>query len=166
MAVCLACHGADGQSRLPETPSLGGQPAFFVIAQLFLFRDGRRANEAMTAAARGLTNDDLRAFADRISRLPPPPPPLEAPDPARAARAAALAREHRCVVCHNPDFSGRDQMPRLAHQREEYLLRAMREYKAGTRIGYAGAMAEELRPLGDADLLDLAHYLSRLPAAR
>jgi len=166
MAVCLACHGADGQSRLPETPSLGGQPAFFVIAQLFLFRDGRRANEAMTAAARGLTNDDLRAFADRISRLPPPPPPPEAPDPARAARAAALAREHRCVVCHNPDFSGRDQMPRLAHQREEYLLRAMREYKAGTRIGYAGAMAEELRPLGDADLLDLAHYLSRLPTAR
>ena len=166
MAVCLACHGADGQSRLPEIPSLGGQPAFFVIAQLFLFRDGRRANEAMTAAARGLTNDDLRAFADRISRLPPPPPPPEAPDPARAARAAALAREHRCVVCHNPDFSGRDQMPRLAHQREEYLLRAMREYKAGTRIGYAGAMAEELRPLGDADLLDLAHYLSRLPTAR
>lgn len=57
-------------------------------------------------------------------------------------------------------------MPRLANQREEYLLRAMREYKAGTRIGYAGAMAEELRPLSDADLLDLAHYLSRLPATR
>ncbi len=166
MAVCLACHGADGQSRLPDTPSLGGQPAFFVIAQLFLFRDGRRANEAMTAAARGLTNDDLRAFADRITRLPSPPPPPESPDPARAARAAALAREHRCVVCHNPDFSGRDQMPRLANQREEYLLRAMREYKAGTRIGYAGAMAEELRPLSDADLLDLAHYLSHLPAPR
>jgi len=162
MAVCLACHGADGQSRLPDTPSLGGQPAFFIVAQLFLFRDGRRANAAMTEAARGLTNDDLRAFAARIAALPPPGPPAEPPDAARAARGQGLARQHRCVVCHNPDFSGRDQMPRLANQREDYLLRAMREYKRGARIGYAGAMAEELVPLSDADLLDLAHFLSHL----
>ena len=166
MAVCLACHGADGQSPIPDTPSLGGQPAFFVVAQLFLFRDGRRASPAMTEAARGLTNDDLRAFAERITKLPPPRPPAEPPDPARAARGEVLARQHRCVVCHNPDFSGRDQMPRLASQREEYLLRAMREFKRGARIGYAGAMAEELVPLGDAELLDLAHYLAHLPAGR
>ncbi len=51
--VCLACHGADGQSRIPETPSLGGQPSFFVVAQLFLFREGRRDNPAMIAAAKG-----------------------------------------------------------------------------------------------------------------
>ena len=73
--VCLACHGADGQSRIPETPSLGGQPSFFVVAQLFLFREGRRDNPAMIAAAKGLTNDDLMAFAERVTKLPPPPPP-------------------------------------------------------------------------------------------
>jgi cytochrome c553 len=39
----------------------------------------------------------------------------------------------------------------------------MREYKSGARIGYAGAMAVELRELTDADLVDLAHYLARLP---
>ena len=164
--VCLACHGADGQSRLPDTPSLGGQPPFFSVAQLFLFRDGRRSgavSATMTEAARGLTNDDLRGFAERIAKLPPPAPPPEPPDAERAARGRALAQRHRCVVCHNPDFSGRDQMPRLANQREDYLLRAMREYKSGARIGYAGAMAEELVPLGDADLIDLAHFLSHSP---
>jgi len=51
LAACLACHGVDGASRIPGTPSLGGQPAFFLITQLFLFREGRRDNEAMTAAA-------------------------------------------------------------------------------------------------------------------
>ncbi len=165
-AVCLACHGADGQSRVPDTPSLGGQPAFFSIAQLFLFRDGRRTSAAsavMTEVARGFTNDDLRGFAERIAKLPPPPPPAEPPDPGRAARGRALAQRHRCVVCHNPDFSGRDQMPRLANQREDYLIRAMREFKSGARIGYAGAMAEELVPLNDAELLDLAHFLSHQP---
>jgi cytochrome c553 len=44
--VCVACHGAGGESRIPETPSLGGQPSFFVVAQLFLFREGRRDNRS------------------------------------------------------------------------------------------------------------------------
>lgn len=158
--VCLACHGADGRSRIPETPSLGGQPAFFVIAQLFLFREGRRDNAAMVAAAKGLTNDDLRAFAERVGRLPPPPPPEEPPDPARFARGRTLTLRHPCGVCHNPDFSGREQMPRLANQREEYLLKTMREYKSGTRLGYGGAMAQELAGLTDLDLIDLAHFLA------
>jgi cytochrome c553 len=164
LVVCLACHGAGGLSRVPETPSLAGQPQFFTVAQLFLFRDGRRGNAAMTAAAKDLTNDDLRALSDYFAKLPPPEPPAESADPARAARGRALASQHHCTVCHNPDFSGREQMPRLAHQREDYLLKAMREYKSGARIGYAGAMAVELRELTDADLVAVAHYLSHFPA--
>jgi cytochrome c553 len=163
ITVCLACHGAGGLSRVPETPSLAGQPQFFTVAQLFLFRDGRRNSAAMTAAAKDLTNDDLRALSDYIAKLPPPEPPSEPADPARAARGRTLASQNHCTVCHNPDFSGREQMPRLANQREDYLLKAMREYKTGARIGYAGAMAVELRELTDADLDDLAHYLSHFP---
>jgi cytochrome c553 len=164
--VCLACHGADGRSRIPDTPSLGGQPAFFVVAQLFLFREGRRDNEAMVAAAKGLSNDDLRAFAERVTRLPAPPPPEEPPDPGRFARGRALSLRHPCGVCHNPDFSGREQMPRLANQREEYLLRTMREYQSGKRLGYGGAMAQELAGLTDQNLADLAHFLAHQPATR
>ena len=160
--VCLACHGADGQSRIPETPSLGGQPSFFVIAQLFLFREGRRDNAAMVAAAKGLTNGDLTAFAERVTKLPPPPPSEDPPDPARFARGRTLTLRHPCGVCHNPDFSGREQMPRLANQREDYLLKSMREYKSGARLGYGGAMSQELAGLSDQDLMDLAHFLSHL----
>lgn len=163
ITVCLACHGAGGVSRVPETPSLAAQPQFFTIAQLFLFRDGRRNNAAMTAAAKDLTNDDLRALSNYIAKLPPPEPPPEPADPARVARGRSLASQNHCTVCHNPDFSGREQMPRLANQREDYLLKTMREYKSGARIGYAGAMAVELRELTDADLDALAHYLSHLP---
>lgn len=161
LAECLACH--DDPNRV-DVPSLGAQPAFFVIAQLFLFREGRRGDPAMTGVAKGLTNDDLRAFAAAIARLPPPAPPTDPPDPVRLARGAALARRERCAFCHNPDFSGREQMPRLAHQREGYLLKAMREYRSGARIGYGAAMTQELATLSDEDLRDLAHFLARLPA--
>jgi cytochrome c553 len=123
-----------------------GQPSFFVVAQLFLFREGRRDNAAMVAAAKGLTNSDLTAFADRVTKLPPPPPPEDVPDPARFARGRTLTLRHPCGVCHNPDFSGREQMPRLANQREDYLLKSMREYKSGARLGYGGAMAQDGSP--------------------
>ena len=163
-AECLACHGADGRSRAAETPSLGGQPSFFVVAQLFLFREGRRDNPAMIAAAKGLSNEDLLGFAERVARLPAPPPPEGPIDPARFARGRALTLRHPCGVCHNPDFSGREQMPRLANQREDYLLKAMREYRSGARLGYGGAMAQELAGLGDQDLVDLAHFLAHVRA--
>jgi cytochrome c553 len=162
-AACLACHGAGGQSRIPDTPSIGGQPAFFVTAQLFLFRRGGRANAPMSEVAKTMSDDDLRAFGEWVSRLPPPAPPSDPPDAARLARGQALARRHPCGVCHNADFSGREQMPRLAHQREEYLLRSMREYKSGARLGYGGAMSQELAGLSDAELADLAHFFAHLP---
>ena len=71
-------------------------------------------------------------------------------------------RRGAAVSSHNPDFSGKDQVPRLANQREEYLLKALREFRSGKRLGYGGAMADVLAGLKDADLIDVAHYLSHL----
>ena len=164
--LCYVCHGRNGQSQTPLIPSIGGQPAFFVVAQLFLFRDGRRGNapQGMVDAARPLTDDDLRAFGEFIARLPSPAPPAGEPEATRAARGAALAEQHHCAACHNPDYSGREQMPRLAHQREDYLLKALRDYKSGARLPYGRGMEEIVALLGDAEMQDLAHYLAHLPA--
>jgi len=145
------------------TPSLGGQPSFFVVAQLFLFRDGRRgkAPTPMDEFARNLSNDDLRAYGELFAKQPAPKPPGSGMNPARLERGRALVQKSNCAVCHNPDFSGRDQMPRLANQREDYLLKAMRDYKGNARIGYGSAtMPEELAGLGDPELGDIAHYLA------
>ena len=62
-SLCAACHGANGRSEIPGTPSLAGQHGFYAITQLFLFREGRRSNEAMTAVAKTMKDDDLRGFA-------------------------------------------------------------------------------------------------------
>ena len=40
--LCSACHGEDGNSRMPNFPSLAGQPEFYLTNQLFLFREGVR----------------------------------------------------------------------------------------------------------------------------
>jgi len=161
-APCFACHGERGQSETENIPSLGGQQAPYALIQLFMFREKLRLFEPMNEMAKPLSDDDLRAFSDFIATLPKPQPPADAGDPARMQRAQALAQQNRCNACHNPDFSGKENVPRLADQREDYLLKTMREYKDNTRHGYDGTMAEVLAPVTDAQIADLAYYLARV----
>src|SRR5262245_43124345 len=162
LAACLACHGEKGVSETAEVPSLAGQPADFTLIQLFLFRQNTRKIEIMNDLAKDMTDDDLRKFSDHFAKMAPPKAAGDPPDPAIAARAQAVIAKNHCGSCHNPDFSGREQMPRLAAQREDYLLKALRDYKAARRPGYDATMDEVIRPLTDADIVDLSHYLSRL----
>ncbi len=162
VAPCLACHGEKGQSETPEIPSLGGQPAPYALIQLYLFREKQRTVEIMNEMTKGFTDDDLRAFSDFISTLPPPPPPppADAGDAARLASGRALITQHRCNSCHNLDLSGRESIPRIADQREDYLVKTLREYKSNIRRGYDGTMAEVLAPITDAQIVDLAYYIA------
>jgi cytochrome c553 len=164
-AACLACHGEGGKSTQPLTPSLAGQPSFYAITQLFLFREGRRSNEVMTAMAKGMSDDDMRAFSELIAKLPPIAPPAAANvDTQRIARGAALAQQHRCASCHGADYAGDKQVARLAHQREDYLIQTLTQFRAGKRIGYTSAMNEALAGIPPEALSDLAYYLANLPS--
>jgi cytochrome c553 len=160
-APCLACHGENGQSETPDIPSLGGQPAPYLLIQLYLFREKQRVVEVMNEMTKGFTDDDLRLFSDNLAKLPPPLPVSDAADPARIASGRALITHHRCNNCHNLDLSGKENVPRIAGQREDYLAKAMREYKNNTRHGYDAAMAEVLAPVTDAQIADLAYTIAR-----
>jgi cytochrome c553 len=160
--TCFACHGEHGQSETETTPSLGGQQAPYALIQLFMFREKLRVFDPMNEMAKPLTDDDLRAFSDFIAKLPKPQPPADTGDPARIARAQALVQQDRCNACHNTDFSGKDNVPRIANQREDYLAKTMREYKDNSRHGYDGTMAEVLAPVTTDQIADLAYYIARL----
>ncbi len=163
--VCAACHGASGVSTQALTPTLAGQPSFYAITQLFLFRDGRRDNAVMSAVAQGMSDDDLRGFSEAIAALPAPPPPAAPADLQRFERGAALAPRRHCPACHGADRAGGKQVPRLAGQREDYLLHALRGFRAATRVGYSAAMTEALAGTTAAQLEDLAYHLAHAGAA-
>jgi cytochrome c553 len=160
-APCLACHGDKGQSETPEIPSLGGQPAPYLLIQLYLFREKQRVVEIMNDMTKTFTDDDLRTFSDFIAKLPPPQPPKDMPDAARMQNGRVLITQNRCNSCHNLDLSGRENIPRIADQREDYLVKTLREYKSNTRHGYDGVMAEALAPISDVQILDLAYFIAR-----
>jgi cytochrome c553 len=161
-APCRACHGEKGQSETENTPSLGAQQAPYALIQLFMFREKLRVFEPMNEMAKALSDDDLRMFSDFLATLPKPAPPADTGDPARLQRAQALVQQHRCNSCHNTDFSGKDNVPRIAGQREDYLAKTLREYKDNSRHGYDATMAEVLQPVTPEQIADLAYFLARV----
>jgi len=161
--LCAACHGANGRVETPLTPVLAGQPSLYAITQLFLFREGRRNNEVMTAVAKTLTDDDLRGYSDFIETLPPvpPPPPATPPDPIRMARGQALAEQHKCLFCHGAALGGGQQVPLIGGQHEDYLQASLRGFRSGSRPGYTQAMTEAVSQIPPEDLDTLAYYAAR-----
>jgi cytochrome c553 len=119
----------------------------------------------MTAVAKTLTDNDMRGFADFIGTLPPvpAPPPTTPTDGPRMDKARALAQQHKCVFCHGADFSGGQQVPRIAGQREDYLQMSLRGFHSGARPGYTQAMSAALSQVPLEDLDTLAYYLARFP---
>jgi cytochrome c553 len=161
LPTCFACHGESGQSQLPDVPSLGAQPALYSLIQLVMFRDKLRVTEPMNAMTKGLSDQDLRNAADVISKLPAPAPAAGNSDDSRMEKGRMLAGQHRCNFCHRTNFQGGENVPRLAGQREDYLLKALRGYKDNSRRGYDAAMSDVVYPIKDEDLAALAYFLAR-----
>jgi cytochrome c553 len=154
---CSACHGEDGNSRIPNIPSLAGQPEFYLTNQLFLFREGVRTVPGMSELLKGLKDDDLVALATHFAALEPKASD-EAIDPALVKRGAALIEPMRCVSCHLRSLAGQEQMPRLAKQRVDYLIHSLKEFRDNTRTGADTLMSNVVIGASNDDLAALAHY--------
>ena len=161
LKLCAACHGPDGNSQIPGTPSIAGQPRLFMENQLVLFREGIRKSPVMTPQMAGVSDKEIQQLAAHFSKQAVKPESASA-DKKLFAQGQALAKKLRCGVCHLSDFSGQKQMPRLAGQREEYLVSEMLAYRANQRPDTT--MTAALYGVSDADIKALAHFLARQPS--
>ena len=92
-------------------------------------------------------------------------PKAEKPDdnPDLSKKGAQAAAGRRCASCHTDSYAGTKAVARIAGQREEYLVKALRDYKSGVRSGGAmAAMADVAYPLSEEEIEALAHYLANL----
>jgi cytochrome c553 len=160
--ICAACHGENGISQTENIPSLAGQQDQFIQWQLVFFRAGTRKSEQMQPVVEQLDNNDIRNLGAYFASLTPPKAPQDDnPDLSKKGAQAAVGR--RCASCHTDSFAGTKAVARIASQREEYLLKALHDYKSGARVGGAQAvMADVAYPLSDEEIEALAHYLSHL----
>jgi cytochrome c553 len=161
--LCAGCHGENGISQMENIPSLAGQPDQFIQWQLVFFRSGARKNEQMQPIAEQVDNDDIRNFGAYFASLTPPKSAKPDDNPDLSSKGAQAAAGRRCASCHTDSFAGTKAVARIAGQREDYLLKALHDYKTGVRSGGGmAAMADVAYPLSEEEITALAHYLAHL----
>jgi cytochrome c553 len=161
--LCVGCHGEGGVSQMENIPSLAAQPDQFIQWQLVFFRAGTRKNEQMQPIVEQLNNDDIRNLGAYFASLEPPKNATPDDNPDLSTKGAQAAAGRRCASCHTDSYAGTKAVARVAGQREEYLVKALHDYKSGVRSGGGmAAMADVAYPLSEEEIEALAHYLAHL----
>jgi cytochrome c553 len=155
LLVCNTCHGADGVPRSAATPIIWGLQENYLVKQLHDFQSGNRDNDVMTWMATALSQAELASAAASFAKKSWPA------RPAGAASASPPAVVAVCQACHQQNLAGGLPAPRLAGQRYEYLVEAMRRFAEGERTNNAD-MANIMKAMSTADREAMARYISGL----
>jgi cytochrome c553 len=159
--ACIGCHGPNGNSTMPGIPSLAAQNSRYLYLQLRDFQEGRRSNDMMTPMMAGLSKDDMREIADYYSKQKLSSKGFKA-DADKAKLGKAKADETLCAMCHLGEFVGQNEIPKVAGQNYDYVVKTMKDFKAKTRTNDAGNMTSVASTLSEADIENLAHYIAGL----
>lgn len=159
--ACAACHGADGNSPSGQFPNLAGQTWRYIYVQLKDYKEGRRSDPVMTAMAAPLSRQDMIDIGNYFAAQKAKPSTFKA-DEAKVKLGRAKADENLCSMCHLGGFAGQNEIPRVAGQQYDYIVKQMRDFKARTRTNDAGNMTSVAQSLSEVDIENLAHYLTSL----
>jgi cytochrome c553 len=155
LLVCNTCHGDNGVPRSAGTPIIWGLQENYLLKQLHDFQSGGRDNEVMLWMATALTESELGSAAAHFAKKNWPA------RPAGAASTSPPAVVAVCQACHQQNLAGGVPAPRLAGQRYEYLVEAMRRYAEGERTNNA-EMMNIMKALSPAEREAMARYISGL----
>lgn len=166
-ALCMACHGADGNSTNVIWPRLAGQHASYLVKQLHEFKSAKRKNPTMQGMVAALTDEDmvnLAAFYESQK-------PVEAKfDASLVATGENIYRGGitetsvaACMSCHSPSGAGNGPaaFPSLKGQHPEYIAAQLLNFKHGTRANDAGKMMRNVaNRMSDAEMKAVAAYVA------
>ena len=165
-AVCVACHGVDGNSANPEWPSIAGQHAGYLTQQLKAFRDGERQNPLMSPIAMGLSDQDILDLAAYYEAQRPAAREAD-PELVEAGRriykgGVAERGVTACIACHGPSGQGNPlaNYPVIAGQHAAYTRLSLRNYASGERANQI--MQDIASRMSDEDIRAVSEYVQGL----
>ena len=150
--ACAGCHGEQGVSATPTTPSLAGQDAEYVTAALRGYKDGTRNNETMKGLATPLDDSKIKNLAAYYATQQPQAPNVRKP-------LTTQEWTERCERCHGLNGNSTNpRLPALAGQRTDYLIKVLHAYRTGARK--SPEMAAMSGDLTENDIDNLAAYFA------
>ena len=159
--ACAPCHGPNGNSSDPQYPILAGQAMKYAYFQLRDYKEGRRQDLDMTPVTANLSKEDMLALAVYFSEQKPISLRFE-PDAERAARGKYRADVTLCTSCHQGQYQGQNEVPRVAGQYRQYLRKQLLDFKSRARTNDAATMTSLSATLSDEDIEDIVQYLAGL----
>lgn len=159
--ACAPCHGPNGNSTDPRYPILAGQTVKYAYLQLKDYKEGRRLDPDMTPVTANLSKEDMLALAVHFAEQKPISIRFE-PDAERAARGQYRADVTLCTSCHQGQYQGQNESPRVAGQHPQYLKKQMLDFKSRARTNDAATMTSLAATLSGEDIEDIVQYLAGL----
>lgn len=159
-ATCSKCHGEDGNSKSPGTPSLAGQQPHYLVTAIQEYHQGERKTGTMKSRLRDSDKLELEKLALYFASQTPAQraaPPFG--DPAAGEPTSAM-----CGGCHGAHGISADaETPSLAGQDAQYLVKAIKAYRT-TRQHWG--MQRYVAGLSDKDMENIAaFYVVQKPKA-
>ena len=173
IAMCIGCHGIHGyQSSFPEVykvPMISGQGAKYIVAALTAYKKDERKHPTMRGIADNLSEQDmadLGAYYEGHGKVEGAVAAGKAV--AGLTKVTALLQKGACLSCHGDNFSKPidPSYPKIAGQHADYLFVALKSYKTEGKATWGrsnGIMAGLAKQFSNAELKELANYLSALP---
>lgn len=168
-AVCIACHGPDGNSPNPLWPKLAGQHPSYIEKQLAEFKAGVRKNELMAPMALMLSEQDMANVAAFFSAQ------QQTPGVAAADQVELGEKIYRggnsvtgvaaCMACHGPSGIGNPaaKFPRISGQHATYLEKALKDFRSGARANDLNKMMQGVASkMTDQEIAAVAQYVQGL----
>lgn len=164
-SLCGFCHGVDGNTKRAFIPNLAGQNAKYLINQFEQFASGQRKNYVMSQLADKLSLEERVNLAIHFSEQAPKPFVPKKPNKKMSDASAAAGQsgfQAKCQMCHGVKAEGWDQLPRLASQPAEYLIKTLEKFKTDHRDRNQSPMTSIAKQLSEKEIRDIALYLSTL----
>ena len=166
-SVCVACHGADGNSATSAYPLIAGQGADYLFKQLKEFKAGVRKNAIMNGMAAPLSEQDMRNIAYWVT--------TQKMTPGSATNKDTIALGEKiwrggianrgvpaCAACHSPNGAGIPiRFPRLAGQHAAYVEQQLKDFRDGVRTNDK-VMPEVVNGMNDAQIKAVADFVQGL----
>lgn len=156
--TCAGCHGTDGASVGPASPSLAGMSETYFVDTMKAFKSGDRKSTVMQRIAKGYSDEEFTLMASVFAKHPIATT-RQKTDAAKVAAGGELYTSN-CGKCHDENGAlADDDSGILAGQWLTYLQYSMEDFKSGSRE-MPKKMKKKVDALSDADLDALLHFFA------
>ena len=169
VAVCLACHGPNGNALVPTWPKLAGQHAPYLYKQLMDFKSGARVNDQMSPQVLTLNEQDFLDIAAYYSAQQQTP---GVADPALVELGERIYRGGNpvtgvaaCTGCHGPAGIGlaAAKFPRIAGQHAPYVDSSLKGFRTGVRTNDPNGMMRDVAGrMSDEEIAAVSQFIQGL----